>query len=61
MNVKISKTSIKQFDIPSRIKSFKYDYITPEEIVLEFPKLDTSKASEPENVPNKLYKSIAPI
>ena len=61
MDAKIPKTSTKQFDIPSKIKSFQYDYITPEEILSEFAKLDTSKASGPENVPNKLYKIIAPI
>ena len=60
-DAKIPKTSTKQFDIPSKIKSFQYDYITPEEILSEFAKLDTSKASGPENVPNKLYKIIAPI
>ena len=36
MDAKIPKTSTKQFDIPSKIKSFQYDYITPEEILSEF-------------------------
>ena len=47
--------------MPSKIKSFLYDYITPKKIHSEFAKLDTSKTSGPENVPNNLYKIIAPI
>ena len=61
MAAKITKTSTKQFDIPSKMKSFQYGYITPKEILSEFAKLDTSKAFGPENIPNKLYKIIAII
>ena len=61
MDAKIPKTSKKQFDIPSKNKSFKYGYITSEKILSEFAKLDTSKVSGPENAPNKLCKIIAPI
>ena len=57
MDAKIPKTSRKQFDILSKIKSFQYDDITPDKTLSELAKLDTSKASGP----NKLYKIIAPI
>ena len=43
------------------MKSFCYDPISPEGVLLQLQQLDTSKASGPENIPNKFYKILAPI
>ena len=42
------------------MKSFCYDPISPEEVLLQLQQLDTSKASGHENIPNKFYKLLAP-
>ena len=42
------------------MKSFCCDPISSEEVLLELRQLDTSKASGPENIPNKFYKLLAP-
>ena len=43
------------------MKSFCYDPISSEEVLLQLQQLDISKASKPENIPNKFYKLLAPI
>ena len=58
MDAKIPNTQLKKFNATNIKKSFCYDPIFPEEVLLQ---LATSKASGPENISNKFYKLLAPI
>ena len=60
MDAKISNTLMK-FDIPSMLKSFRFNPCTPEEVQMYINQLSTSKSSGPENIPIKLYKLIVPV
>ena len=60
-DAKIPNTQLKKFNTTDITKSFCYDPINPEEVLLQLQQLDTSKASVPENIPNKFYKLLAPI
>ena len=61
MDAKIPNTQLKKFSTTNVMKSFCYDPISPEEVLLQLQQLSTSKASGPENIPNKFYKLLAPI
>ena len=61
MDAKIPNTQVKKFSTTNVMKSFCYDPISPEEVLLQLQQLGTSKASGPENIPNKFYKLLAPI
>ena len=59
-DAKIPNTQLKKFSTTNIIKSFCY-LISPEEVLLQLQQLDTSKASGPENIPNKFYELLAPM
>ena len=61
LDSKISRTEIKKCNVPSIVQSFFYEPITSEEVLMQFCQINAFKASEPENVPDKFYKLLAPI
>ena len=61
MDAKIPNTQSKQFNTTNTMKSFCYDPLSPEEVLLQLQQLDSSKANGPENIPNKFYELLAPI
>ena len=61
MDAKIPNTQLKKFRTTNMMKSFCYDPISPEEVLLQLQNLTNQKASGPENIPNKFYKLLAPI
>ena len=60
MNAKIN-TQLKKFNTTNIMKSFCCDPISPKKVLLQYQQLDSSKASGPENIPNKIYKLLTPI
>ena len=61
MDARIPKTQLKKFNTISTIKSFCYDPICPEVVLLQLQQLDSLKVSGPVNIPNKFYKLLAHI
>ena len=62
MDAKIPKCQTKaRFKLSSLLNSFQFDLISPDEVNKQLSELNSSKACGFENVPNKLYKTIAPI
>ena len=62
MDAKIPKCQNKdKFKLSSLLNSFQFELISSDEVNKQLSELNTSKACGFENVPNKLYKIIAPI
>ena len=61
LDAAIPNAKFENCSISSIVHSFCFDAITPDEVHKQFCMLNSFKASGPENVPNKLYKLLAPI